>query len=168
MTTTKPARAIERDPDIAAYVCPQCFGDDMDVSIETWARVIQHEDGVQTDVNDSQFGDHEWDEKSNMQCRYCGHCDESGKFDANNKKRTACIVTVVDLTLDDGTVIGKHEWEIVETLAGVWRILETAGDVESWDGWEWDNLDACKADLQTQLENGEPESITFRNAEDLL
>lgn len=168
MTITKPNLAIERDPDIASYVCPECFGDNMDIQITTWARLNQTADGVETDVMDAQFGDHEWDNTSSMQCRDCGHCDESGKFDANNKKRLACTVTTIDLKLSDGTVIGKHEKEIIETLAGVYRVLEVAGDEESWDGWEWDDLDATKEDLKRLLEAGEPASITFTDTEATL
>lgn len=155
MTTTKPNLAIERDPDIASYVCPICFGDNMDVHIETWARLNQTEDGVETDVMDAQFGDHEWDNKSRMQCRDCGHCDESGKFDANTKKRSASLVTALHLRR-----------EIIETLGGKFRVLETAGDTESWDGWEYDSLSDAKEEEYIILRGFSRDMVTFTDTED--
>ncbi len=77
------AQDLDREKDDVQYRCPQCHGDNLDVQISTWARLNQNPEDphdFSTDADDAQFGDHEWDGASMMQCRDCGHCDEAHKF----------------------------------------------------------------------------------------
>lgn len=55
------------------YKCPECGSDALEVTIETWARLIQDEDGPQTDTDEAQHHDHEWGDNSVMRCVKCGH-----------------------------------------------------------------------------------------------
>lgn len=64
-----------------AWKCPQCGNGDLDVSIQTWARLDQSDvDNITTDTDGAQFNDHEWDGDSLMQCRACGHCAKAETF----------------------------------------------------------------------------------------
>ncbi len=63
-----------------SWKCPKCGENDLDVQISTWARLAQDGEEISTDADDAQNGDHEWDEKSLMQCRDCGHCEASKAF----------------------------------------------------------------------------------------
>ena len=58
------------------YRCPKCESTNLEVSIETWAKLIQGEDGdFQTDLDESSQHDHEWGANSVMRCM---DCDEDG------------------------------------------------------------------------------------------
>lgn len=68
--------------------CPKCKSDDLDVQINTWARLdqAQLQDGssdFSTNANEGQVNDHEWDRDSGMQCRDCGHTATVIEFEAD-------------------------------------------------------------------------------------
>lgn len=60
------------------YICPKCSSINLDVTIITTAKLIQHEnsDEFETEVD----GDHEWDAKSSMCCDRCGYTDNAEEF----------------------------------------------------------------------------------------
>ncbi len=58
---------------MAKYACPKCKSQSLDVSISTWARIIQTDsDNIETDTDRALNHDHEWDETSAVICLQCG------------------------------------------------------------------------------------------------
>lgn len=60
------------------YICPKCDSTNLNVTVITTAKLIQHEDSgeFETEVD----GDHEWDEKSSMFCDSCAYTDNAEEF----------------------------------------------------------------------------------------
>lgn len=70
--------------DDVTWQCPKCGGTELEVRISTWAKLEQTLDEpsnmFQTLADECSNGDHEWDEKSDMQCRDCSYCGKSRRF----------------------------------------------------------------------------------------
>jgi uncharacterized Zn finger protein len=64
------------------YSCPKCGSvDNIDVTIKTNAKLIQHENGeIETDSFETKNSDHHWDEKSLMNCIDCGYIATAKEF----------------------------------------------------------------------------------------
>ena len=62
------------------YKCPKCGSERLEVSIETWATLIQTDNGFETDTTTASCGDHEWSENSVMLCCDCGEQDIADAF----------------------------------------------------------------------------------------
>lgn len=63
------------------YACPKCGSDNLEVSVVTWATLIQTADGIETDTTTVRDGSHEWDGASHMLCRDCQHTGRAMDFD---------------------------------------------------------------------------------------
>ena len=66
------------------YKCPECGSDALEVTIETWARLVQGEDGPTTDPDEAQDRDHEWSDNSVMRCVECGHDAIAEEFEVED------------------------------------------------------------------------------------
>lgn len=61
-----------------SWKCPMCnCTDNLSVSVQVEARLIQSEDNFETEVDTEP---HVWDECSLMTCGDCHHCDASGSL----------------------------------------------------------------------------------------
>lgn len=81
------------------YKCPECGSDALEVTIETWARLIQHEDGCETDTDEAQHHDHEWSENSVMRCVECGHDAIAEEFEVEDGTCNKCGADGVSLNI---------------------------------------------------------------------
>lgn len=76
-----------------SYKCPTCGDRRIDVSIRTWAFLVEDPDdpeSFETDIDEASNHDHEWDDESTGQCRICGHTAPMADF--NDKPTDAWIV----------------------------------------------------------------------------
>lgn len=68
--------------ELSRFKCPTCGGDDVQVSITTWARMITNTRGeIETDTEDADDNSHDWDGKSMMKCLLCCHMAPADEFD---------------------------------------------------------------------------------------
>ncbi len=69
------------------YKCPDCESMELDVTVQTMARLVQDEDGPQTLADEAQHGsDHEWDNNSVMICRECGFQAIAEEFEVDDEE----------------------------------------------------------------------------------
>jgi predicted RNA-binding Zn-ribbon protein involved in translation (DUF1610 family) len=69
------------------YRCPECGSTTaLDVSVSTWARLVDHMGHLETDADLAEFHDHEWGENSVMRCAACDHQDIAERFQTNRRK----------------------------------------------------------------------------------
>ncbi len=69
------------------YKCPDCESMELDVTVQTMARLVQDEDGPQTLADEAQHGsDHEWDNNSVMICRECGFQAIAEEFEIEDEE----------------------------------------------------------------------------------
>lgn len=65
------------------YRCPKCGStDDIDVTVQVWARIIQTEcdENVETDLDEASDHDQEFDSDSATICRACGYGEKLQEF----------------------------------------------------------------------------------------
>lgn len=66
------------------WACPACGFSNLDVIINTWARLHQQHDGqFETDADDAFDRHHDWDSGSPMKCRNCARTGEAKEFETN-------------------------------------------------------------------------------------
>jgi len=63
------------------YVCPECGKDNLEVVVEVWAKLIQTDDGFETDTSEPDDGSHNWNGNSHMRCRDCSHSAIAEEFE---------------------------------------------------------------------------------------
>lgn len=73
------------------WQCPKCKSLDLNVEIQTTARLIQDEyvPNFETDI----IGDHEWGRDSTMSCRACQHCDVAAAFETAEEESPPCTAS---------------------------------------------------------------------------
>jgi predicted RNA-binding Zn-ribbon protein involved in translation (DUF1610 family) len=77
------------------YQCPNCGNvDSLDVCIETWARLKQGDDNIETDTDAAQHHDHVWNEKSVVHCARCGETGMAKTFEVKPSEQAEELVTV--------------------------------------------------------------------------
>ena len=63
------------------WKCPKCGSQSLKVWVETCADLIQNGDEFETEAEN----DHDWDGRSTMICKSCGHCEAARKFQRENE-----------------------------------------------------------------------------------
>lgn len=87
------------------YKCPNCKGMSLTLDIISRAKMYQSPSG---DISTEIVGDHEWDDKSVMDCDACGHCGDVVEFDADcqETERPVCP----ECGSNDITMDGPMRW----------------------------------------------------------
>jgi predicted RNA-binding Zn-ribbon protein involved in translation (DUF1610 family) len=62
------------------YRCPECGSDELEVTVETRAKLIQSDGNIETDTDAAEDACHEWGENSVMRCVSCRHSDIADEF----------------------------------------------------------------------------------------
>ena len=64
------------------YQCPECGdGEAIDLEVLSHVRLIQTEEGFETDADLAERGDHEFDDATLAICAACGHAEALSAFD---------------------------------------------------------------------------------------
>jgi hypothetical protein len=65
------------------YRCPECGSDNLEVTVETWATLVQTKEGAVTDTTTAFDGSHEWGDNSVMRCRDCDAQEIAERFETD-------------------------------------------------------------------------------------
>lgn len=117
------------------YHCPKCGSRNLDVCISTWARLVEHDDHLETDLDEAMSHDHEWDGDSAMLCRECSHSGKASDFKCYpmTPERAAALKPGDRIIWDDpdnGICSRPYTIKAVEfdESSGVLKITSTEGD----------------------------------------
>jgi RNA polymerase subunit RPABC4/transcription elongation factor Spt4 len=67
------------------YRCPTCGSTNLEVTVQTWATLIQTAEGFQTDTATPDDASHEWGANSVMRCTDCDAQEIAERFEAKKE-----------------------------------------------------------------------------------
>ena len=98
------------------WICPTCGSDNLSVTVTVRARLIQHPDNFETDIDG---GDHEWDRDSLMCCNACNHADKASAFSSEDAHPIAREMKELGMAIQD-TGGGCLAYVCDDGLASAW------------------------------------------------